>query len=113
MTFEQWLVGYPLPAEIDGWDEGDRLDWLAALRAAFEAGAHGRCGLVIGQIVTPTQKWLETHQPKLHPDRQIPERCEILGIEAKRHCANGWLVLVAETGGYRAWIDSGWFEAVP
>lgn len=39
MTFDNWFVTYPLPAEIDTMDDTDREQWTNALRAAYKAGA--------------------------------------------------------------------------
>ena len=39
MTFDEWFVKYPLPAEIDTMDETDREQWTWALRSAYKTGA--------------------------------------------------------------------------
>jgi hypothetical protein len=39
MTFDEWFVKYPLPAEIDTMDETDREQWKWALRSAYKTGA--------------------------------------------------------------------------
>jgi hypothetical protein len=38
MTFDEWFRTYPLPAEIDGMDETDRMQWTWALRSAYKTG---------------------------------------------------------------------------
>jgi hypothetical protein len=38
MTFEEWFVTYPLPAEIDSMDDTDREQWTWALRSAYKTG---------------------------------------------------------------------------
>ena len=38
MTFDEWFRTYPLPAEIDGMDETDRMQWMWALRSAYKTG---------------------------------------------------------------------------
>jgi hypothetical protein len=39
MTFDEWFVKYPLPAEIDTMDDTDREQWTWALRSAYKTGA--------------------------------------------------------------------------
>ena len=39
MTFDEWFVRYPLPAEIDTMDDTDREQWTTALRWAYKTGA--------------------------------------------------------------------------
>jgi hypothetical protein len=39
MTFDEWFVKYPLPAEIDTMDDTDREQWKWALRSAYKTGA--------------------------------------------------------------------------
>ena len=39
MTFDEWFVRYPLPAEIDTMDDTDREQWTWALRSAYKTGA--------------------------------------------------------------------------
>ena len=39
MTFDEWFVKYPLPAEIDTMDNTDREQWTWALRSAYKTGA--------------------------------------------------------------------------
>lgn len=39
MTFDEWFVRYPLPAEIDTVDDTDREQWTWALRSAYKTGA--------------------------------------------------------------------------
>lgn len=39
MTFDEWFVKYPLPAEIDTMDETDREQWTWALCSAYKTGA--------------------------------------------------------------------------
>ena len=38
MTFDEWFVKYPLPAEIDTMDDTDREQWTWALRSAYKTG---------------------------------------------------------------------------
>ena len=38
MTFDEWFVRYPLPAEIDTMDDTDREQWTWALRSAYKTG---------------------------------------------------------------------------
>ena len=42
MTFDEWFVKYPLPAEIDTMDDTDREQWTWALRSAYKTGAAQR-----------------------------------------------------------------------
>lgn len=39
MTFDEWFIKYPLPAEIDTMDDTDREQWTWALRSAYKTGA--------------------------------------------------------------------------
>ena len=39
MTFDEWFVKYPLPAEIDTMDDTDREQWMLALWSAYKTGA--------------------------------------------------------------------------
>ena len=42
MTFDEWFVKYPLPAEIDTMDDTDREQWTWAMRSAYKTGAESR-----------------------------------------------------------------------
>jgi hypothetical protein len=39
MTFDEWFVTYPLPAEIDTMGDTDREQWTWALRSAYKTGS--------------------------------------------------------------------------
>ena len=42
MTFDEWFIRYPLPAEIDTMDDTDREQWTWAMRSAYKTGAESR-----------------------------------------------------------------------
>jgi hypothetical protein len=54
MTFDEWFVKYPLPAEIDTMDDTDREQWTWALRSAYKTGA------------ASTREWVGLTEPELH-----------------------------------------------
>jgi hypothetical protein len=78
MTFDEWFVKYPLPAEIDTMDDTDREQWTWALRSAYKTGA------------ASTREWVGLTDEErmdillnLNWDKKLSHMDTALAIEAK------------------------------
>ena len=79
MTFDEWFVKYPLPAEIDTMDDTDREQWTWALRSAYKTGAASTrewVGLTDEEIIDVLHPLVMADMPDEATDYEIAKAIE-------------------------------------
>jgi hypothetical protein len=79
MTFDEWFVKYPLPAEIEMMDDTDREQWTWALRSAYKTGAASTrewVGLTDEEIIDVIHPLVMADMPDEATDYEIAKAIE-------------------------------------